>query len=289
MSRYQEEVPIDRIFMDNRFNCRGFFTESSVIELQRGIREIGLQQPIGVRKFTPEEVKLHDGLEYKLIMGYRRLTAYRILAGEDATNGIIPSPFDKIPAMVETEVLPESKERILNLAENIQREGLTFLQEVEAVQAIADCGLVRDAIAREIGRPPAWVQQRLTLNKLPPKVREEMEAGIIKQSDLGVLYTVMRKKGEKGVMQTLEKFRGKRTVDRNASVRISINQKRIRNGRDIQWLQFRMQDITEDNCNIAALCLGWAGGNIDDDTFEERLEEWCTENGYVYKTPEEDI
>src|SRR5690349_21132648 len=76
---YFAEVPIGQI-TPNRVQPRQVFDEDAMAELVHSIREIGVLQPIVVRKHGPEE--------FELVMGERRWRASQA-AGLDAVPAIV--------------------------------------------------------------------------------------------------------------------------------------------------------------------------------------------------------
>lgn len=63
------------------------------------------------------------------------------------------------------------------LVENIQRAGLTPIEEAHAFQRLVDAGHTQTEIARRIGKTQSYVAQKIRLLRLPAGVQEMLDAG----------------------------------------------------------------------------------------------------------------
>ena len=155
-ARYAE-LPIDAVVPNPR-QPRTVFDEEALAELVFSIREIGLLQPIVVRRTDP-------GV-YELIAGERRLRASKE-AGLLAIPAIIRDTDDD--AMLRDALL-----------ENLHRANLNALEEAAAYQQLlSDFGCTQDELARRIGRSRPQVSNTLRLLKLPPDVQRRVAAGVL--------------------------------------------------------------------------------------------------------------
>ncbi len=150
------ELPIDDIAPNPR-QPRAVFDEDALAELVFSIREIGLLQPVVVRR---------AGTGYELIAGERRLRASRE-AGLTAIPAIIRATDDD--AMLRDALL-----------ENLHRANLNPREEAAAYQQLlSDFGCTQDELARRIGRSRPQVSNTLRLLKLPPDVQRRVAAGVL--------------------------------------------------------------------------------------------------------------
>lgn len=163
------EIPIEDIFYDESFNCRGAFTLQSVSELSDSIKEIGLQFPVIVQPW--------EGT-YRLIAGHRRYKACMMFL-----------KWASIPAVVRTD-LDEHGAQILNLVENLERKDLNMLEEAFALQAIYPGGVSLRVAARELKKPSRWVHCRLRLVQLPKDVQQLAAVGRITAIDVEALWNL---------------------------------------------------------------------------------------------------
>jgi ParB family transcriptional regulator, chromosome partitioning protein len=151
------ELPIDQV-QPNPRQPRTVFDEDALAELVFSIREIGLLQPIVVRRVGPGA--------YELIAGERRLRASRE-AGLTAIPSIIRDTEDE--AMLRDALL-----------ENLHRANLNPLEEAAAYQQLlSDFGCTQDELARRIGRSRPQVTNTLRLLRLPPDVQRRVAAGVL--------------------------------------------------------------------------------------------------------------
>lgn len=151
------ELPIDLVVPNSR-QPRTVFDEDALAELVFSIREIGLLQPVVVRRST-------EGT-FELIAGERRLRASR------------EAGLTEIPAIIrDTEDDAMLRDALL---ENLHRADLNPLEEAAAYQQLlSDFGCTQDELARRIGRSRPQVSNTLRLLKLPPDVQRRVAAGVL--------------------------------------------------------------------------------------------------------------
>ncbi len=134
----------------NPYQPRTIFDEESLEELASSIKEIGIIQPITVRKSV-------NG-RYQLIAGERRLRATKI-AG-----------LRKIPAYLRE----AEDENLLEMAliENIQREDLDAIEIAISYQRLIDeCELTQELLSQRVGKKRATVANYVRLLKLPAEIQ----------------------------------------------------------------------------------------------------------------------
>ena len=150
-----QEIPTTAI-VPNRFQPREHFDEDTLGSLTASIRELGVLQPILVRR----------GVEgtFELIAGERRWRAAR-RAG-------LPT----IPALVREADDPSSLEQAL--VENLHRQDLNALEEAAAYQQlIEDFQLTQEDVARRVGKSRSAITNALRLFQLPPAVQRMVADG----------------------------------------------------------------------------------------------------------------
>ena len=110
--------------------------------LAQNIKEVGLQQPVTVRKLAPHK--------YELISGSRRLEAARLLG------------WDKISAIVKDASGVEAA--IMCLSENLQRQNLNPIEEARGYQMlIKEFNMTHNEIAGKVGKSRPYVSNSLSL------------------------------------------------------------------------------------------------------------------------------
>ena len=156
------ELPIDQVAPNPR-QPRTVFDEEALAELVFSIKEIGLLQPVVVRRTSASDP---GGPTYELIAGERRLRASR------------EAGLERIPAIVRD----TDDDALLRdaLLENLHRADLNPLEEAAAYQQLlSDFGCTQDELARRIGRSRPQVSNTLRLLRLPPDVQRRVAAGVL--------------------------------------------------------------------------------------------------------------
>jgi ParB family chromosome partitioning protein len=145
---------------------RTVFDEDQLAELVHSVREIGVLQPIVVRRIPAGQLAEADGATYELIMGERRWRATKE-AGLDTVPAIIKDTGDD--ALLRDALL-----------ENLHRSELNPLEEAAAYQQLLDdFGCTQEELAGRIGRSRPQISNTLRLLKLPPIVQRRVAAGIL--------------------------------------------------------------------------------------------------------------
>jgi ParB family chromosome partitioning protein len=155
---YVEIPPSDVV--PNPRQPRQVFDTDALAELVHSIKEVGLLQPIVVRRRTGE------GAHYELIAGERRWRASQ------------EAGLERVPAIVrdtaDDDMLREA------LLENLHRAELNPLEEAAAYQQLlADFGGTQEELAQRLGRSRPQVANTLRLLRLPPAVQRRVAAGVI--------------------------------------------------------------------------------------------------------------
>jgi ParB family chromosome partitioning protein len=162
------ELPPTQI-RPNRVQPRQVFDEDAMAELVHSIREIGLLQPVVVRR-TGED-------EYELVMGERRWRAAQA-AGLEAIPAIVRETDDE--AMLRDALL-----------ENLHRSQLNPLEEASAyAQLLEDFGCTHDELAQRIGRSRPQISNTLRLLRLSPAVQRRVAAGVLSAGHARALLAV---------------------------------------------------------------------------------------------------
>lgn len=168
------EIPLEQIVPNTR-QPRQIFDEDDLNELAASIREVGVLQPIVVRRISlnekPSET-LKSFLEekpearYELIMGERRLRASE-LAGLDTIPAIVRHTEDE-------DLLRDA------LLENLHRAQLNPLEEAFAYQQLmADFGATQEELSKKIARSRPQIANTLRLLKLPASVQKKISAQVL--------------------------------------------------------------------------------------------------------------
>jgi ParB family transcriptional regulator, chromosome partitioning protein len=162
------DAPIDAI-VPNQRQPRTHFDEDALEELASSIREVGILQPLVVKPIS-------DG-RYELIAGERRLRAAGI-AG-----------LRRVPITIRSAGAQSSLE--LALIENIQREDISVLECARAYRKLMDeFGLTQEQVADKVGKSRPAVANAVRLLRLPARILEGLEQGLITEGHAKALLSV---------------------------------------------------------------------------------------------------
>ncbi len=142
----------------NPFQPRTSFNEESLRELASSIKELGVIQPITVRKL--------DFNKYQLVSGERRFRASRLIG------------LETIPAYIRIANDQESLE--MALVENIQRQDLDPIEIALSYQRLLDeISLTQEQLSERIGKNRSTIANYLRLLKLDPIIQTGMRDGFL--------------------------------------------------------------------------------------------------------------
>ena len=165
------------------------FDEEALEELADSIRQLGLIQPITVKR---------DGDKYIIISGERRWRASE-RAGLEA-----------IPAYIRE--VDDTTLHAMALVENIQREDLNAIEISLGMQRLVEeCGLTQEALAERLGKKRSTVANYLRLLNLPEEVQLAIKGGIISMGHAKALAAIESKAKQLSLL--------KRCIKSNLSVR----------------------------------------------------------------------
>jgi ParB family chromosome partitioning protein len=136
----------------NRFQPRIKFTDDSLDELSKSIKEQGIIQPLVVR---------NDGSGYELVTGERRLRAAK-MAG-----------LEKVPVIVKD--LTDKDLLEMSIVENIQRENLNPVELADAYfRLINELHITQDNVAKRVGKSRPEVTNHLRIRQLPEQIKADL-------------------------------------------------------------------------------------------------------------------
>ncbi len=142
----------------NPFQPRTSFNEESLRELASSIKELGVIQPITVRKL--------DFNKYQLVSGERRYRASKLIG------------LGTIPAYIRIANDQESLE--MALVENIQRQDLDPIEISLSYQRLIDeINLTQEQLSDRVGKNRSTIANYLRLLKLDPIIQTGMRDGFL--------------------------------------------------------------------------------------------------------------
>lgn len=156
MSR-MDEIAISQI-IPNPTQPRKRFDEEALQELADSIRQLGVIQPVTLRKA--------EGDKYIIISGERRWRASQMVGLETLPAYIREADDENLHAMA--------------LVENIQRQDLNAIEIALGMQRlIEECGLTQEAMADKVGKKRSTVSNYMRLLNLPDEVQLALKEGLI--------------------------------------------------------------------------------------------------------------
>ncbi len=151
------EIAISEI-IPNPTQPRTQFDDEALQELASSIRQLGIIQPITVKK--------SEGGKYIIISGERRWRASQIVGLETLPAYIREADDENLHAMA--------------LVENIQRQDLNAIEIALSMQRLIDeCGLTQEAMAEKVGKKRSTVSNYMRLLNLPNEVQLALKEGLI--------------------------------------------------------------------------------------------------------------
>jgi len=168
------ELDLDSIEV-NPFQPRSNFNDEALQELASSIRELGIIQPITVRKL--------DFNKYQLVSGERRYRASKLVG------------LETIPAYIRIANDQESLE--MALVENIQRQDLDPIEIALSYQRLIDeIQLTQEKMSDRVGKKRSTITNYLRLLKLDPIIQTGMRDGFLSMGHGRALVNVEKKKNQ---------------------------------------------------------------------------------------------
>ncbi|SFS75967.1 nucleoid occlusion protein [Paenibacillus sp. 453mf] len=146
-----KQIPINEI-VSSPYQPRTIFDDEKIDELCQTIKTHGVIQPIVVRI---------------------RNSQYEIIAGERRWRAVKKLGMEHIPAIVRE--FNDSQAASIALIENLQREGLTAIEEAVAYQKLIDLHqLTQESLAQRLGKSQSTIANKIRLLQLPEEVKNAL-------------------------------------------------------------------------------------------------------------------
>jgi ParB family transcriptional regulator, chromosome partitioning protein len=147
-----KSIPIERI-IPNRYQPRTVFKDDKIDELCQTIKTHGVIQPIIVRESENDQ--------------------FEIIAGERRWRACTKLNMETIPAIIKD--FNDTQAASVALIENLQREGLTAIEEAKAYQKLIEYHhLTQESLAQRLGKGQSTVANKLRLLHLPEVCQEAL-------------------------------------------------------------------------------------------------------------------
>ncbi|TLF42238.1 ParB/RepB/Spo0J family partition protein [Maribacter aurantiacus] len=178
----------------NPFQPRSNFNDETLQELASSIRELGVIQPITVRKLGFNK--------YQLVSGERRYRASKLVG------------LDTIPAYIRIANDQESLE--MALVENIQRQDLDPIEIALSYQRLIDeINLTQEKLSDRVGKKRSTIANYLRLLKLDPIIQTGMRDGFLSMGHGRALVNIENRQDQIALYEKI--------VGQNLSVRDTEN------------------------------------------------------------------
>jgi ParB family chromosome partitioning protein len=143
-----KQIPVHEV-ISSPYQPRTIFDDDKIDELCQTIKTHGVIQPIVVRM---------------------RDSVYEIIAGERRWRAVKKLGLETIPAIVRE--FNDSQAASIALIENLQREGLTSIEEAVAYQKLIDLHqLTQESLAQRLGKSQSTIANKIRLLNLPEEVK----------------------------------------------------------------------------------------------------------------------
>ncbi|MCM4170039.1 ParB/RepB/Spo0J family partition protein [Arenibacter sp. TNZ] len=168
------ELDLDAIDV-NPFQPRSNFNDEALQELASSIKELGVIQPITVRKL--------DFNKYQLVSGERRYRASKLIG------------LETIPAYIRIANDQESLE--MALVENIQRQDLDPIEIALSYQRLIDeIQLTQEKMSERVGKKRSTITNYLRLLRLDPIIQTGIRDGFVSMGHGRALVNVEKKQDQ---------------------------------------------------------------------------------------------
>ncbi|WP_298480461.1 ParB/RepB/Spo0J family partition protein [uncultured Maribacter sp.] len=159
----------------NPFQPRSYFNDEALSELATSIKELGVIQPITVRKL--------DFNKYQLVSGERRFRASKLIN------------LQTIPAYIRIANDQESLE--MALVENIQRQDLDPIEIALSYQRLIDeIELTQEKLSDRVGKKRSTIANYLRLLKLDPIIQTGIRDGFLSMGHGRTLVNIEKKEDQ---------------------------------------------------------------------------------------------
>ena len=175
------ELPIDQIKV-NPFQPRTNFENEKILELAKSIEELGIIQPITVRK-----------IGFKL---------FEIISGERRFRAISSLKIKSIPSFIRIANDQQSLE--MALVENIQRENLDPIEIALCYKRLIDeVMLTQEQMSTRVGKKRSTISNYLRLLRLDPIIQTGIRDGFISMGHGRTLVNVEKREDQLNIYEKI--------------------------------------------------------------------------------------
>lgn len=188
------------LIIPNKYQPRKVFDDKALSSLAESIQNYGIINPILVRK---KEDK------YEIIAGERRYRAAKSLG------------FTEVPVIIKN--ANEQQMAELSLIENIQRQGLSPIEEAKSYEEIMRIGNhTQSTLATKLGKSQSSIANKIRLLSLPTEVQDALAHKKISERHARSLLTITEEEKQLDILERI--IKEKLTVKETEEI---INEKEI--------------------------------------------------------------
>jgi ParB family chromosome partitioning protein len=218
------EISLDEIEV-NPYQPRTYFDEEALRELASSIRELGVIQPITVRKLS--------GNSFQLVSGERRFRASKLIGNAS------------IPAYIRIANDQEMLE--MALVENIQRKNLDPIEVALSYQRLIDeINLTQEELSVRVGKKRSTVTNYLRLLKLDPILQTGMRDGFISMGHGRAIINVENKEDQLDIYEKIlqEKLSVRQTEELVKNLKKGVVPNKPKKKAVPKYIKESLQDIS---------------------------------------------
>lgn len=284
------DVPLSRIYYDDKFNCRDQISPQDVATLSKTIEEDGLQFPIILQPVADIEsatlrARLEvGGYDFRIVAGHRRFKAHKFLK------------YETIPAMVR-EKLTERQAKIINFTENVERSDLNMLEEAKVIRKLnptlgtKDSDMSLRGAAKEMNKSARWVEARLRLLELPASIQKAFASGRLSKHFLDKIWRLKTDEERQATVDVILKAsvlsRNKRITVQHDKLPENLRSKYTKTSRSkAQIMKMMVKLLDASIIGLAPRVGAWCAGYI---TTDELLEDIKKRAGHYRITGVEEL
>jgi ParB family chromosome partitioning protein len=217
------------ISVDESFNIREDYGD--IEELAESILQNGVKTPLRGSKVGENEYKLTDG--------FRRMRAIKLLLEKD------PDAVKAVQFILEPKTYTD-EQRFFDMFITNSGKNLTPLEEGKLFQRLLDLGYKRNEISSRIGKTEAHISNMLGLNTVPKTVKNLINNGTIKATEVNKLrrQTSSNEELESVINQSVEEAQkiGKTTVTEKAIRKVTKTVKKDATFVELEELKSSLQN-----------------------------------------------
>jgi len=219
------EIELDLIEV-NPYQPRTYFDEEALRELAGSIKELGVIQPITVRKL--------EGNKFQLVSGERRFRASKLIGSKT------------VPAYIR---LANDQEMLeMALVENIQRKNLDPIEVALSYQRLIDeIQLTQEELSVRVGKKRSTVTNYLRLLKLDPILQTGMRDGFISMGHGRAMINVENTEDQLAIYEKIlrDKLSVRQTEDLVKSLKTGAVAKPPKKKQVPTYIKSSIKDISE--------------------------------------------